>query len=314
MNREDIHTIVRHSNWSESGVNEALRQNVYNDKIAWKKFLNLLLIAFGVCFTVAGILFFFAYNWEDLNKFAKIGILEGLLIFTTLLVFIPKIKTNIKNIILTGSAVLTGVLLAVYGQVYQTGADSYLLFLAWCICIFLWVVVSDFAPLWLIYIALINTTVWTYATQMSKLTDVEFFGVFFFLNLIALFAFTVLSKVQHKIIVPTWFQNVLALTAISFSTLGMMNGIFERHENAFLPFSVITMILYAGGLAYGFFTRNRFYLAVIPFSLIIIISTLLIKSSDGEMMFLSTSIFIIASVSLVVKMLLMLQKKWTMDN
>lgn len=49
------------------------RQPMYADKKQWKQFLSIFLLAAGVGFTVAGIIFFFAYNWEDLPKFAKLG-------------------------------------------------------------------------------------------------------------------------------------------------------------------------------------------------------------------------------------------------
>ena len=48
------------------------RQPMYADKRQWKQFLSIFLLAAGVGFTVAGIIFFFAYNWEDLPKFAKL--------------------------------------------------------------------------------------------------------------------------------------------------------------------------------------------------------------------------------------------------
>ncbi len=41
------------------------RQPMYADKKQWKQFLSIFLLAAGVGFTVAGIIFFFAYNWED---------------------------------------------------------------------------------------------------------------------------------------------------------------------------------------------------------------------------------------------------------
>ena len=56
------------------------RQPMYADKKQWKQFLSIFQLAAGVGFTVAGIIFFFAYNWEDLPKFAKLGIVQTLLV------------------------------------------------------------------------------------------------------------------------------------------------------------------------------------------------------------------------------------------
>ena len=131
IDRDDIRLISRHSNWTKADADQLLKNSIYPDAEAWKKFLRILFISLGVCFSVAGILFFFAYNWDDLHKFVKLGLIEGLIVLTTLIVLLTKINSTIKNIILTGTAVLIGVLFAVFGQIYQTEANSYDLFLGW---------------------------------------------------------------------------------------------------------------------------------------------------------------------------------------
>ena len=92
INRAVIHLICRYSNLAESSANRILKEHVYNDKLAWQKFLQLFFISLAVCFTTAGIIFFFAYNWVDLHKFVKIGMMEGLIVGTTLIVLFSKIK------------------------------------------------------------------------------------------------------------------------------------------------------------------------------------------------------------------------------
>ncbi len=126
MDRNDIQVISRHRNWSEKGVNKVLKEQVYSDSKSWKVFLNLLFISLSVCFTVSGIIFFFAYNWANLHKFAKIGLIEGLI---TSVVLFSKLNVNVKNNLLTGTSILVGVLIAVFGQIYQTGAKAYDFFL-----------------------------------------------------------------------------------------------------------------------------------------------------------------------------------------
>ena len=86
------------------------------------------LLAVGVGFTVAGIIFFFAYNWEELPKFAKLGIVEVLLVASVLLATFTHWNKLVKQILLTEATFLIGTLFAVFGQIYQTGADAYDLF------------------------------------------------------------------------------------------------------------------------------------------------------------------------------------------
>ena len=119
------------------------RQSMYADKKQWNQFLSIFLLAAGVGFTVAGIIFFFAYNWEDLPKFAKLGIVQTLLVASVLLTIFTRWNVLIKQIILTGATFLIGTLFAVFGQIYQTGA-----------------------PLWLTFIGLLCTTIWLYVLQI----------------------------------------------------------------------------------------------------------------------------------------------------
>ena len=51
------------------------------------------------------------------------------------------------QVLLIAGSVLTGVLLAVIGQAYQTGADVFELFVAWAVLILPWVFVSRSAAL-----------------------------------------------------------------------------------------------------------------------------------------------------------------------
>ena len=124
------------------------RQALYADKKQWNQFLFCFLLAVGVGFTVAGIIFFFfAYNWDELPKFAKLGIVEVLLIASVLLVTFTRWNKLVKQILLTGATFLIGTLFAVFGQIYQTGADAYDLFLGWTLFTILWAVAIRFAPL-----------------------------------------------------------------------------------------------------------------------------------------------------------------------
>jgi len=311
VQREDIYIISRHSNLTEKGVAKALKDNVYNGKETWEKFLRLLFITLGVGFTAAGIIFFFAYNWADLHKFTKMGIVEGLVIAVTSLVLLPKTNTNIRNVILTGASVLVGVLFAVYGQIYQTGANAYDFFLVWTIFITLWVVISNFAPLWLIYIVLINTVFILYSQQVAKdWSEIYTFTLLFIINTIVLIAATMLS--QHKK-VANWFLNTVGLVCATYATLGIILGIFEgsyRDYAAFLALITITSVVFAAGIWYGLKTKSGFYISVIPFCITLIISAWLIEIEGGMMMYLCVSLFIVTAVTLIIKNLIHLQKKW----
>lgn len=315
IDHDDIHKIARHSNADAGQLRQLLTTHVYQTKKGWQKFLNLLLISLGVGLTVSGILFFFAYNWEDLPAFAKLGLTQLLLIITMAAVLSNRLSETIKNIVLTGAAMLVGVLFAVFGQIYQTGANAYDFFLAWTLFIVLWTLVSNFAPLWLLFITLINTTFALYTQQIARDWDPIFILTLHFLfNTLAVILAIAVPKYANRNAVPNWFIYLLALAAVTFSTLGICFGIVETATTSFNVLIILSSGLYTLGLRYGYLTKNLFYPAVIALSIIIIASVGLAKISDGAGAFLLVSIFNIISISVVIKVLLSLKKKWDHEN
>ena len=311
IQREDIQILSTHSDLTEREVAEILEKYIYNDKNSWQKFLQLFLMTLGIGFTVSGIIFFFAYNWADVPKFAKIGLTEGLVIATTALTFLPKINSSIRKIILTGAAVLVGVLFAVFGQIYQTGANAYDFFLAWTLFITLWVIISDFAPLWLIYIVLVNTTFILYTRQVGNDQGSTYvFTILFLINAVLLVAGILISKYK-KTAIPGWFTNILSLGAASFATCGIITGIFGEQTAATAILAVPVIIVYKLGILHALNVKSLFYLAIIPLSVVMIIAAFIFRiTGEGIASFLFVSLFILGSITLVIKNLLNLQKKW----
>nr|WP_299171564.1 DUF2157 domain-containing protein [uncultured Allomuricauda sp.] len=311
ITREDIQIINKHSNWSEKGIAKTLKQNVYNTSHTWQAFLKLFLLCLGVSFITFGILFFFAYNWADLHKFIKIGLVEGLIIAIALIVLYSRMSQLIKNVLITAASILVGVLLAVFGQIYQTGANAYDLFLGWTLLISLWAFVSNFAPLWLLYIVLLNTTFMLYTKQVAHDWSADFvYTLFFVFNTLIALTFIIASKFKYKIHAPIWLQNILLLYIVSIGTLGFLQGIFDGQGSSFALFYTIVLLFFGAGIWYGIKHKQIIYVSLIPFGGIIIISAFLIELSDGAPMFLTVGLFIVISISLLIMSLLKLQRKW----
>lgn len=167
ITRQLIHLVSKYSNWQSSDITSTFHsENIYANQVDWQKFIRIFLMSIGVAFTVSGVIFFFAYNWANLHKFAKLGLVQGLLIITVLVAVFSNFEKNIKGILLIGAGMLVGALFAVFGQIYQTGANAYDFFLGWTLFTALWVAVSNFPAMWLFFLALINVTVWQYFEQI----------------------------------------------------------------------------------------------------------------------------------------------------
>ncbi len=312
-NRENIHLISKHSNLSEKEINTALQKFVYADKPNWTRFLQFFFISLGIGFATAGIIFFFAYNWADLHKFAKLGLTQGLLIMTIVSAFIFKKNILVRNVVLTAASILVGVLFAVFGQIYQTGANAYDFFLGWSVFITVWVIVSNFAPLWFIFIALINVTLCMFADQVAFYWSDNFlFTMLFILNAVIMMLFALLSKMQSTIAVPNWFLNCLVFAVASIASIGNINNVFENDQTHIFPvLFLLTAAVYALVALYSLKHKIISYIAIMAFSVISIISALIIKVADDFGMLLVVSLFIVISVTVVIKALLSLQNKWS---
>jgi len=183
------------------------------DKHKWNRFLDTLLLVLGAGLTVCGIYFFFAYNWAEMHRFVKLGIvgvlLLGLAIATSSL---PEKKLPSK-ITLTVAGVLIGALLAVFGQVYQTGADSYKLFLGWVVLMAGWVFISKFTPMWFIWILLIDTTLLLYWDQMIPYSSPHYLSILlwgFAINGLFMLAWELFSS-KTDWLVSRWTPRLLSL-------------------------------------------------------------------------------------------------------
>ncbi|MFD2246390.1 DUF2157 domain-containing protein [Pontibacter ruber] len=314
LTRELIYSIARHSNWRATGIGAWLRrEQVYATPHDWIKFLRLFLLGLGGSFLIAGIIFFFAYNWADMHKFVKLGLLELLVIGVTLAAVFTKLSSTVKNVLLTGSTMLVGVLFAVFGQIYQTGANAYDFFLGWTMCVVLWVVIARFQPLWLIFLALLNTTFILYTQQVA--THWSFavvLDLLFILNAAAVVIWEMLAargriNVQHR-----WFPRIVGLAAITAITVSMISILFASIREDYGLAYLLGAAMYGSGLWYGLRVRELFYLTAIPFSGIAFFTALLLRIGEQvpEFMFLLATLFVIGSITLLIQYLAKLNRQW----
>jgi uncharacterized membrane protein len=131
----------------------------------WRRWALRALLGLGAGHLLAGILFFFAYNWADMAPVAKFAVVEGGIVGTAVAAFFIGIDRPAGQAALIGASVLTGVLLAVIGQVYHTNADAYELFVAWAVLILPWALASRSAAHWLLWLVVAFVAFGLYGEQ-----------------------------------------------------------------------------------------------------------------------------------------------------
>lgn len=132
----------------------------------WWTWSSRSLLFIGAALVLSGIVFFFAYNWSAMGPFLKLGLAEGAVVAALAGVAWKGLDRLGGKVFLFAASFLVGVFLAVFGQVYQTGADAWELFAGWAALTAGWVLVSRFAALWILWIAVLNVGVMLYREQM----------------------------------------------------------------------------------------------------------------------------------------------------
>jgi uncharacterized membrane protein len=145
------------------------------DGAAWVRFASALALWLGAVLLAASVVFFLAYNWDELGRFGKFALVDGLWLAAVVMAVAIGIERAAGKAALLAAALLTGALLALIGQTYQTGADPYELFGVWAALILPWVFAARFAPLWMLTLVLVNLAVTLYFQAFGGMLDI-FFG------------------------------------------------------------------------------------------------------------------------------------------
>lgn len=111
-------------------INKINKKKVIGD-IMFEKIKKFFLL-FSVIFLIAGVTSFTAYNWANMSNIEKLAV-PSVLIIVGLGAYLFLEKEIYKNLAIFFSSFMIGTLFAVYGQVYQTGADVWILFRNWAI-------------------------------------------------------------------------------------------------------------------------------------------------------------------------------------
>lgn len=127
---------------------------------SWSAYLYWHALIIGVVLLAAGAVFFVAANWSGLPGSIRMGIVGSAMVIATLIGgYLGDTLAGRATTLLGG--LLFGPLLAVYGQVYQTGADAWQLFATWTLVLVAYGILVRFSGTWVL--ALLGLHVATFA-------------------------------------------------------------------------------------------------------------------------------------------------------
>jgi len=306
--RTEILEWIAQGRLQDDALPAALRlAGLHPDKKDWREFFNQLTLWLGVIFCATAVIFFFAYNWQAMGQFAKFGLVEILIVVSLVLCWRLDLNHVAGQATLLFATLLVGALLALVGQTYQTGADTYELFTVWAIAVLPWVTVCCFAPLWLFWLGLINVAAVLYYQTFGGLfgwlfDSEQIMWALFILNTLALCVWETAAHCGVSWLRERWSVRILAVASGSLITVLAIWAIldFDEHNNtgAVLVYLVWMVVAY---IVYRHVTKDVFVLAGGVLSAIITItfwlSKLLLKHDEGgAFLFIGFAIIVLSAV------------------
>ena len=134
--RDQLIPLIEEGHIPKEKIDEALSiTKVFPNEKDWLVFIGQLLLWLGGIAIAFAVMFFIAYNLDNIGKFVQFGAIEALIaisVFTYWKFYDHPIASKVS---LLSASILLGVLLALYGIIYQTGADTWQLFFTWAMLI-----------------------------------------------------------------------------------------------------------------------------------------------------------------------------------
>ena len=259
-------------------------------------------------------LFLLAFNWDALTTTQQLSIAGLSVAVPVLLSIAPLFAPSTNRMLLTLGAVMVGGLFAVFGQIYQTGANSYDFFLAWLLFITVWTVLIDYPALWIVWLLVLNLTLYFYGDQ-----QIENWKTYLMLGIqtaatgVALIGFTGYSS-RRSPPYPRWFLNVIAIgvgvlgVAAVWATAGADAGgrLYAVRTGVIITF---LLALYA-----GYRLRWLGLLSVMALALIATVAGLIVISSDLAGGFFLASVIVLGGTTGATIVINTLRKEWAKEE
>lgn len=279
----------------------------------WGIWVSRVFLAVGSALVLCGVVYFFAFNWAKITPPVKLASIQAGLLGCLLGAYYYKLERVAGQVLLLAASVLTGVFMAVYGQIYQTGADAYQLFMMWSVFIFGWTIISKFAAQWLLWLAVTNVFLGLWWEQ-SFLPEEDMVALIFIVFALLNGAVLLLREIYLARGGAAWLDQRwlrLLLTGVVLLPLAAPVVIWILDSRSVTPALEISAVagLAGHGLLYGLYRfkfPDMWPLAAIALSLCVILETLALdflarSLEDAEiLMFLLMGLATIGIFSLAV--------------
>lgn len=287
-------------------------------KIMWQRWADRMLLLFSSALILAGIVFFFAFNWAAMAAWLKLGLIETALLGCVVAALVKGVEQLTGKIFLLAASVFIGVLLAVYGQIYQTGADAYQLFVGWALLITGWVIVAKFGGLWLMWGILINTSIILYSEQTQNDNPEKLCTILALVNLLFLIAREYGFHKNLSWLSGKWLRWILLGWLLFFLTSFVFMLIVDGFKQDPIAWAIAPLFILLSLLAVTYYfcryqSKDLFSLTMGALSVCTVVLTLigkvLFKASDNFLAIMLFALIVLGVVSIAAFVLLQIGKQ-----
>ncbi len=181
-------------------------------------------LTFSVIFLIASITSFTAYNWDTMTNFQKLGVPASLIIIGFIVYIILK-KDIYKSLALFFTCFIVGTLFAVFGQVYQTGADSWILFRNWAIFLIIPAIFSMYYSIYLLLTAVLSFMTFFYFDLFYEVDSAYFIATL--IPALIIIAYPIITE-KLKLTFNNYFFNSLVIPFFIFFNIGGVSAVIKN--------------------------------------------------------------------------------------
>ena len=262
----NIEWLVEHKYLAKENIEPAkhcLQVNINNQDVY--QFFQLGFQWLASIFIGVSFIFFVAANWDELGTLGKFFIIQIPVVLSALAYLYFK-NQSIKKSALTIAFLTIGAAFALFGQTYQTGADTWQLFFNWALIAAPFVFISRTTVLYVLWGLVINIAYIEYARLW--LDDELALFVNILLNIVLLISWEIISN-KCTWVKNHWPTNILSAYLLSLCTYAFAVGLWNQQGIAF-----ISLVLSHGVVAacFYFFRYKNFNFLVLVYLGIVLIT------------------------------------------
>lgn len=249
---------------------------------------------FSVIFLIAGVTSFTAYNWATMSNFEKLAV-PSVLVIVGLVAYLLLEKEIYQNLTIFFSSFMIGTLFAVYGQVYQTGADVWILFRNWAIFLIIPMIATGYYSVMTLFSIVV-------AISTSFYLDLYLSGpiVLFLASLIfgiILMVYPLLQKRFNFKFNNIFYNTITGIFYIAF----IASGFFAIVDGDYSLISIMLYILFVGGVyTIGYAQLKKITIKILSITSLGFFGVAFIIKMAEKIFFIDISLYILLALSVMI--------------